>query len=64
MYSLSFAVHSEDGISYDWLDGVLFFRVASGTPVEGIANLNATANARRIGKTETRKPQQAGTITR
>ncbi|MGB9181052.1 MAG: ABC transporter ATP-binding protein [Pyrinomonadaceae bacterium] len=50
LYSVSFAVHSEDGISYDWLDGAWFFRVASTAPVEGIANLNATANARRLGR--------------
>ena len=48
-YSVSFAVHSADGISYDWLDGVHFFRVATAPPVEGIANLNATATARRHG---------------
>jgi lipopolysaccharide transport system ATP-binding protein len=48
-YSVSFAVHSGEGISYDWLDGVHFFRVASAPPVEGIANLNATATARRFG---------------
>ena len=52
LYSVSFAVHSEDGISYDWLDGAWFFRVASSTPVEGIANLNATASARRVGRAE------------
>ena len=50
LYSVSFAVHSEEGISYDWMDGVVFFRVASSSPVEGIANLNATAAAKRIGK--------------
>ena len=50
LYSVSFAVHSEDGISYDWLDGVVFFRVASSSAVEGIANLNATATTRRLGK--------------
>ena len=50
LYSVSYAVHSADGISYDWLDGVLFFRVASAVPVEGIANLNASANARRLGQ--------------
>lgn len=48
-YSVSFAVHSGEGVSYDWLDGVHFFRVASAPPVEGIANLNATATARRHG---------------
>ena len=50
-YSLSVAVHSEAGKSYDWLDGVHFFRVASPTPLEGIANLNATATIEALGKT-------------
>jgi hypothetical protein len=50
LYSVSYAVHSADGISYDWLDGVLFFRVASAVPVEGIANLNASASMRRVAR--------------
>jgi ABC-type polysaccharide/polyol phosphate transport system ATPase subunit len=49
LYSVSFAVHSGDGVSYDWMDGVHFFRVASAVPIEGIANLNAAASARRLG---------------
>jgi ABC-type polysaccharide/polyol phosphate transport system ATPase subunit len=48
-FSVSLAVHSRDGVSYDWLDGVIFFRVTSAVLVEGIANLNAGATARRIG---------------
>ena len=36
-------------MSYDWLDGVLFFSVTSATLVEGVANLNASAQARRLG---------------
>ena len=48
-YSVSLAVHSRDGVSYDWLDGVIFFRVTSATLVEGVANLNASATARRLG---------------
>ncbi len=48
-YSVSFAVHSEDGISYDWIDGALFFRVAPAPAVEGIANLNASTSMRRLG---------------
>ncbi|HYY41452.1 MAG TPA: ABC transporter ATP-binding protein, partial [Pyrinomonadaceae bacterium] len=48
-FSVSLAVHSRDGVSYDWLDGVLFFHVTSPVLVEGIANLNATATARRLG---------------
>lgn len=48
-YSLTFAVHSIDGISFDWLDGALFFRVMSALAMEGVTNLNATASLRRIG---------------
>jgi hypothetical protein len=50
LYSLSVAVHSVAGKSYDWLDGVHFFRVASATPLEGIANLNATASVQTLGR--------------
>ena len=48
-YSATVAVHGRDGVSFDWMDGVLFFRVMSGVAVEGVANLNATAMTRRIG---------------
>jgi ABC-type polysaccharide/polyol phosphate transport system ATPase subunit len=48
-FSVALAVHSSDGISYDWLDGVLFFRVTSPILVEGVANLDASATARKIG---------------
>ena len=60
-FSVSLAVHSRDGVSYDWLDGVFFFRVTSAALVEGVANLNASAMARVLGvrttqaKTETIK---------
>ena len=47
-YSISCAVHSREGEGYDWLDGVRFFRVTSLRLTEGIANLNATASARRL----------------
>jgi ABC-type polysaccharide/polyol phosphate transport system ATPase subunit len=43
LYSISIAVHSPQAVSFDWLDGALFFRVISGIPIEGVANLNATA---------------------
>jgi hypothetical protein len=33
------------------MDGVHFFHVASTGPVEGIANLNATASLKRLGRT-------------
>jgi lipopolysaccharide transport system ATP-binding protein len=47
-YSISFAIHGRDGQAYDWLDGALFFSVTSMTRTEGVANLNATAAARRL----------------
>ena len=47
-YSISCAVHSHDGEAYDWLDGVRFFRVTSQHLIEGVANLNASATARRL----------------
>lgn len=53
LYSVSFAVHSAEGISYDWMDGVHFFRVASTAEIEGIANLNATASIKRLGRIAT-----------
>lgn len=48
-FSVSLAVHSRAGVSYDWLDGALFFRVTSPVLIEGVANLNASATARRVG---------------
>ncbi|HEX5709200.1 MAG TPA: ABC transporter ATP-binding protein [Pyrinomonadaceae bacterium] len=52
-FSVSLSAHSSvttaGGVGYDWLDGVLFFRVTTGAPVEGVANLNASAFARRLG---------------
>jgi lipopolysaccharide transport system ATP-binding protein len=45
-YSISLAVHSRDGQSYDWLDGAIFFRVTSMNHMEGVANLNASVTAR------------------
>jgi len=40
-YSISIAVHDYAAVSFDWLDGALFFRVVSAIPIEGVANLNA-----------------------
>jgi Wzt C-terminal domain len=55
-YSVSLAVHSQEGQAYDWLDGVLFFRVVSQTMTEGIANLNASAS---VVKNEMRQTEKA-----
>jgi len=43
-YSISFAVHSQEGQAYDWVDGALFFKVTSRNATEGIANLQATVS--------------------
>jgi len=56
-YSVTFAVHSEDLISYDWLDGVIFFRVISTMKIDGLANLNARAAARRLGQIVDQRPK-------
>jgi ABC-type polysaccharide/polyol phosphate transport system ATPase subunit len=48
LFSVSVAVHSEDNIAFDWLDGVLFFRVVGSILADGVANLNATVTHRRI----------------
>jgi lipopolysaccharide transport system ATP-binding protein len=61
-YSISLAIHSQDGQSYDWLDGAVFFRVASMNHFEGVANLSATATVRRRAAgaaTTERNPEQA-----
>ncbi|OLE55080.1 MAG: hypothetical protein AUG51_05475 [Acidobacteria bacterium 13_1_20CM_3_53_8] len=55
LYNVSFAAHSEAGISYDWIDGVIFFRVIAPVPVEGIANLNATVAGKRLGQVSREK---------
>lgn len=51
-YSISLAVHSsallDGGVSYDWIDDVLFFRVTSTHLIEGLVNLDAEAIARRV----------------
>src|SRR6185436_17790390 len=43
LYSISIAVHSPISVSFDWMDGALFFRVFSEIPIEGVANLDARA---------------------
>jgi ABC-type polysaccharide/polyol phosphate transport system ATPase subunit len=48
-YFVSVAAHTPDGVAFDWMDGVIFFRVACPVEMEGLANLNAQASARRVG---------------
>ncbi len=53
LYSISIAVHSPTAVSFDWMDGALFFRVFSDTPIEGVANLNATITTQQCALLET-----------
>jgi ABC-type polysaccharide/polyol phosphate transport system ATPase subunit len=46
-FSITTAVHSAGGASYDWLDDVVSFRCMSTLPIEGVANLNANVTTRR-----------------
>jgi hypothetical protein len=49
LYSVSIAVHSPNSVSFDWMDGALYFRVFSVMPIEGVANLNARATTGSLG---------------
>ena len=44
LYSVSIAVHSPNSVSFDWMDGALYFRVFSDIAIEGVANLKATVS--------------------
>jgi teichoic acid transport system ATP-binding protein len=48
-YFVSVAAHTPDGEAFDWLDGAIFFRVSCAVEMEGIANLNAEVETRRVG---------------
>ena len=47
-YSIAAAAHSPDAVSFDWVDGALFFQVMSATRMEGVANLNANVSVKRL----------------
>ena len=47
-FSITAAVHSALGASFDWIDDVVFFRTMSYIVIEGVANLNASATTRRV----------------
>lgn len=47
-FSVTAAVHSAAGASFDWVDDALFFRVMSAAAIEGVANLNAQVSTRRL----------------
>ncbi len=41
-------MHTPDGEAFDWMDGVIFFRVSCAVEMEGLANLNAEVTSRRV----------------
>jgi ABC-type polysaccharide/polyol phosphate transport system ATPase subunit len=47
-FSITSAVHSAGGISFDWVDNAVFFRVMSPVSIEGVSNLNASVTTRRL----------------
>jgi hypothetical protein len=47
-FSITAAVHSAGGTSFDWTDDVLFFRVMSTIAIDGVANLNASVTTKRL----------------
>lgn len=49
MFWITVAAHSSEGVSFDWLDAVLFFRVMAPVSMEGTVNLNASASMRKLG---------------
>ncbi|MGQ0761226.1 MAG: ABC transporter ATP-binding protein [Acidobacteriota bacterium] len=49
-YSIAVAAHSPAAISFDWIDGVVFFHVMSAVAMEGVANLEATVTARKLAQ--------------
>jgi ABC-type polysaccharide/polyol phosphate transport system ATPase subunit len=59
-YFVSVAAHSPEGVAFDWMDGVIFFRVACPVEMEGLANLNARASARRPGSPAETERGEAG----
>jgi ABC-type polysaccharide/polyol phosphate transport system ATPase subunit len=48
LFSITVAVHSGDAVSFDWMDGVAFFRVIGSMLGDGVINLNAEVSHRRI----------------
>jgi hypothetical protein len=48
-FSITVALHSAGGVSFDWVDDVMFLRVISPITIEGVANLNAGVTMRRLG---------------
>jgi lipopolysaccharide transport system ATP-binding protein len=55
-YSLAVAAHSPDAVSFDWVDGALYFNVMSATRMEGVANLDANASVKRVTSTPRKAP--------
>ena len=59
-FSITAAIHSAGGTSFDWTDDVLFFRVMSTVAIDGVANLNASVTTRRLALRAERIGERVG----
>jgi lipopolysaccharide transport system ATP-binding protein len=59
-FSITAAIHSAGGTSFDWTDDVLFFRVMSTVAIDGVANLNASVTTRRFALRAERIGERVG----
>jgi lipopolysaccharide transport system ATP-binding protein len=41
IYTVTTAIHSEEGMSYDWIDDVIVLEVMNGNSCEGLVDLNS-----------------------
>src|ERR687885_121253 len=41
IYTVTVGIHSEEGLSYEWMDEVIVFEVANSNPCEGVVDLEA-----------------------
>lgn len=48
VYTITAGIHSEEGISYDWMDDVIVFEVTNGTLCEGIVDLDTQISIQQL----------------
>ncbi|WP_446345021.1 ABC transporter ATP-binding protein [Coleofasciculus chthonoplastes] len=44
IYTVTIGIHSEEGLSYDWIDDLVVFEVINGNHCEGVVDLDPTLN--------------------
>lgn len=48
VYTITVGLHSEEGLSYDWIDDIVIFEVKNSNICDGIIDLNSTIEANKI----------------